>query len=66
MGRPSVSDYLILSAWDKRWLKGILVDPGPTMDERLLQFADSLNEREYHDRLNREQGESMSDSMAAE
>jgi hypothetical protein len=40
------SNYLILTAADRRWLKGLRISAGEVMDEKLATFADCLDQKQ--------------------
>jgi hypothetical protein len=40
------SDFLRLTPADRKFLRGLRIDPGPTAAERLEQFAESLEQKQ--------------------
>jgi hypothetical protein len=45
------STFLRLNDYDRALLKAMRIDPGPTMDERLKQFAECLDQRQKLNQL---------------
>lgn len=55
------SEYLCLTAYDRKFLSGLRIAAGETVSDKLQQFAEALEERRQ-----RAQNESWLDSDAAE
>jgi hypothetical protein len=46
VGLKMTSDFLRLTPADRKFLRGLRIDPGPTAAERLEQFAESLEQKQ--------------------